>query len=82
MNKVLLVAVFGVLLSCVAAQRTSVSFFERQEGDYLIYNQTVYTVNSDYPYYHDAIHQWAGEDEIFTFIDIDVPEDVSVFFFF
>lgn len=77
MNKVLLVAVFGVFLSCVAAQETSVSFFERQEGDYLIYNQTVYTVNSDYPYFHDAVHQWASDTEIFTFINVIVPEDVS-----
>lgn len=79
MNKVLLAAVFGVLLSCAAAQRTSVGYFEREAGDYLIYNQTVYTVNSDYPYFHEIVHVWERDDQRFTYISVDVPADVRLY---
>lgn len=75
-----IVAIF--VLICVAlaqdeAPRFKVSFFEKQEGDKLIYRAHFCSLWSDEATTHENFLEWRSQVEKFTDIIVDLPENVS-----
>lgn len=79
LNKIILFAILSCcIFSAVNAARENVTFFEREEGDYVIHNVYLTSEETLDPEAHLVNYVWyANEGEIFTQLYFDVPEFVS-----